>query len=71
MKVGRLCHDAQFPIDLCPVPNCGSPLLCGFKDCQIQGSVTREDASFPVQLPIGRIQRFYGVCRINDLPDSG
>ena len=48
-------------------------IICGLKGRQIQcleqGCIAGEYASLAVQLPICRIQRFYGVCRVNYLSD--
>ena len=72
LREPAFAHDAQFPIHLTPVPDWQSPFLGGFKSRQIKrfykGCIAWEYAPLTVQLSIGGIQRFNGICRINDFP---
>ena len=68
-----LIHNAEFAIDLSPVPNAHSPFFSGFESCQIQGfqerCITWKYASLTVELTVGRIQTFDSICRVNNLSD--
>ena len=68
-----LIHNAEFAVDLSPVPNAHSPFFSGFESCQIQGfqerCITWKYASLTVELTVGRIQTFNCIGRVNNLSD--
>ena len=68
-----LIHNAEFAVDLSPVPNAHSPFFSGFESCQIQGfqerCITWKYASLTVELTVGRIQTFDCIGRVNNLSD--
>ena len=68
-----LIHNAEFAVDLSPVPNAHSPFFSSFESCQIQGfqerCITWKYASLTVELTVGRIQTFDSICRVNNLSD--
>ena len=63
-----LIHNAEFAVDLSPVPNAHSPFFSGFESCQIQGfqerCITWKYASLTVELTVGRIQTFNCIGRV-------
>ena len=65
-----LIHNAEFTVDLSPVPNAHNPFFSGFESCQIQGfqecCITWKYASLTVELTVGRIQTFDCICRVNN-----
>ena len=66
-------HNAEFAVDLSPVPNAHSPFFSGFESCQIQGfqerCITWKYASLTVELTVGRIQTFNYIGHVNNLSD--
>ena len=72
-RESSLIHNAEFTVDLSPVPNAHSPFFSGFESCQIQGfqecCITWKYASLTVELTVGRIQTFDCICRVNNLSD--
>mgnify|MGYP000234993936 CR=1 FL=1 len=68
-----LIHNAEFAVDLSPVPNAHSPFFSSFESCQIQGfqerCITWKYASLTVELTVGRIQTFNYIGHVNNLSD--
>jgi hypothetical protein len=67
-------HDTQFSIDLRPVPNGSSPFFVASKVAGYSAFSRAVSLGntllWRIQFPIGGIQRFYRICRVNNLPDS-
>ena len=70
-----LIHNAEFAVDLSPVPNAHSPFFRSFKSYQIQGfqerCITWKYASLTVELTVGRIQTFDSICRLRKYSYTG
>ena len=68
-----LIHNAEFAVDLSPVPNAHSPFFSSFESCQLQGfqecCITWKYASLTVELTVGRIQTFNCIGHVNNLSD--
>ena len=68
-----LIHNAEFAVDLSPVPNAHSPFFSSFESCQLQGfqecCITWKYASLTVELTVGRIQTFNCIDHVNNLSD--